>query len=88
MLQKKDISPTEKLYCFVLKVPKEESFFVYFILEAYDGICFYSTLPHQEGETHRLLDLKTTELCLDDLLQLLNYFKRKFLCEITKEYSL
>ena len=40
-----------------IRVAREESAFVYAILEASEGICFYSTVPHQHGEMHRDLDL-------------------------------
>ena len=40
-----------------IRVAKEDSAFVYFILESYEGICSYSTLPFAPGEMHRDLEL-------------------------------
>ena len=40
-----------------IRVRKEDSAFVYAILEANEGICSYSTLPHQTGDLHRDLEL-------------------------------
>lgn len=40
-----------------IRVKKEESAFVYFILESHEGVTSYSTLPHREGDPHRDLEL-------------------------------
>jgi hypothetical protein len=42
----------------VIRVRKEDSAFVYFILESYEGITSYSTLPHKVGEPFRDLELR------------------------------
>lgn len=49
---------TTTLYHLILKVPKEHSAFLYFTLEANEGLGFYSTLQHQKGDLHRLIDIK------------------------------
>jgi hypothetical protein len=41
----------------VIRVRKEDSAFVYFILESYEGITGYSTLPSRAGDAHRDLEL-------------------------------
>ena len=40
-----------------LKLPKEHSSFLYFVLEGHDNLSFYSTLPHEEGSQFRELEL-------------------------------
>ena len=40
-----------------IQVPKAESAYVYFILEAYEGVTSYSTLSHEEGDQTRNLRL-------------------------------
>ena len=40
-----------------IRVKKEDSAFVYFILESHEGATSYSTLEHREGDTHRDLEL-------------------------------
>ena len=40
-----------------IRVRKEDSAFVYFILESYEGITSYSTLPYRTGDAHRDLEL-------------------------------
>jgi hypothetical protein len=42
----------------VIRVRKEDSAFVYFILESYEGIASYSTLPFAPGDAHRDLELQ------------------------------
>ena len=41
-----------------IRVRKEDSAFVYFILESYEGIASYSTLDHKIGDPHRDLELR------------------------------
>jgi hypothetical protein len=42
----------------VIRVKKEDSAFVYFILESYEGITSYSTLDFKTGDLHRDLELR------------------------------
>lgn len=44
-----------------IRVKKEDSAFVYCILESHEGIASYSTLPHQEGDAFRDLELTIPE---------------------------
>lgn len=41
-----------------IRVRKQDSAFVYFILEASEGIASYSTLDHKPGDPHRDLELR------------------------------
>jgi hypothetical protein len=41
-----------------IRVKKEDSAFVYFILESYEGITSYSTLYFKQGDLHRDLELR------------------------------
>ena len=41
-----------------IRVKKEDSAFVYFTLEAHEGIASYSTLPFLPGDPHRDLELR------------------------------
>ena len=42
----------------VIRVKKEDSAFVYFILESYEGIVSYSTLDFELGQAWRDLELR------------------------------
>jgi predicted KAP-like P-loop ATPase len=55
-----------------IRVKKEDSAFVYFILESYEGVTSYSTLDFEPGDAHRDLELRTTSDFskeVDDLLK-------------------
>jgi hypothetical protein len=41
-----------------IRVRKEDSAFVYFILESYEGIAITSTLEFKPGDAHRDLELR------------------------------
>jgi len=41
----------------IIRVRKEDSAYVYFILESYEGITSYSTLDHRSGALYRDLEL-------------------------------
>jgi hypothetical protein len=54
-----------------IRVKKEDSAFVYFILESYEGIASYSTLDFKQGEAFRDLELRIPpdfQFEVDDLL--------------------
>ncbi len=42
----------------IIRVKKEDSAYVYFILESYEGITSYSTLEFKTGDAHRDLELR------------------------------
>ena len=48
----------QEVYQTVIRVNKEDSAFIYFQLEANEGVCFYSTLKESLGEPYR--DIKVT----------------------------
>ncbi len=41
-----------------IRVRKEDSAYVYFILESHEGIASYSTLAHRPSDPHRDLELR------------------------------
>ncbi|MBL6989534.1 MAG: hypothetical protein ISR65_07135 [Bacteriovoracaceae bacterium] len=47
-----------QLFSITIRVPKEESAFCYFMLEAHEGLCFYSTLEFQKGQGFRDIHLQ------------------------------
>lgn len=48
------------------RVRKEDSAFVYFILESHEGIATYSTLLHHEGDLHRDIEIRVPEKMTHD----------------------
>ncbi len=41
----------------VIRTERKDSALFYFLLESYEGVTSYSTLPHQEGDTTRDIEL-------------------------------
>jgi len=58
----------------VIRVRKEDSAFVYFILESHEGIVSYSTLPFQQGDSHRDLELRIPPDFVEDVDEILASF--------------
>lgn len=55
-----------------IRVRKEDSAYVYFILESYEGITSYSTLEFKPGDAYRDLELRVPpDFCheVDELLK-------------------
>ena len=53
-------SQTKQLTHYIIRVPKDEAFFVYFTLEASEGMAFYSTLDESLRRDYRDIDVKLT----------------------------
>jgi hypothetical protein len=54
-----------------IRVRKEDSAHVYFILESYEGIVSYSTLDHRVGDAYRDLELRIPPDFVDEVDRLL-----------------
>ena len=68
---KEKIQPQNSLFHLVIKIPKTDSAFVYFTLEAGDGTGFYSTLDHEIGQAYREIDIWGDMTCLPEMEYLL-----------------
>lgn len=65
----------KNLFHIIVRLPKEDSAFLYFLLEANEGLCFYSTLNHETGQSYREVDIKGTIEFKDEILRILNRLK-------------
>jgi hypothetical protein len=54
-----------------IRVRKEDSAFVYFILESYEGLTSYSTLDFKLGDAHRDLELRIAPDFISEVDELL-----------------
>jgi len=63
----------------VIRVRKEDSAFIYNILEAHEGLAFYSTLPHQTGDAHRDLELNIPVSLVNEAALMLESMKELFI---------
>ena len=77
---------TEKLLQIIIEVDKKDSSFIYFTLEANEGLCFYSTLNHQEGEQTRKIDIHLTKSVKNEFLTVFNYLKSKLTINIVQDF--
>ncbi|MFI5391625.1 MAG: hypothetical protein ACHQYQ_09710 [Bacteriovoracales bacterium] len=66
-----------ELFHLVVKVPKEHSSFLYFQLEASEGIGFYSTIDFEVGEAYRQIDIKGDLKLKSEMMTLLLGLKEK-----------
>ncbi len=64
-----------------IRVRKEDSAYIYCILEASEGIAAYSTLPHKAGELHRDLELQIPVAFLTDVERLISHLRSEG-CEV------
>ena len=66
---------TDKLINLIIEVDKKDSSFIYFTFEANEGLCFYSTLDHEEGDQKRRLKISYTSSLHNEFLTVFNYLK-------------
>ena len=68
---------TDQLKILIIEVSKSDSSFVYFTLEANEGLCFYSTLKHEEGDITRKIEISYTKSLENEFLTVFKYLKEK-----------
>lgn len=54
-----------------IRVRKEDSAYLYALLESYEGVASYSTLPHQTGDLFRDLELSIPSAFVTQVEELL-----------------
>jgi hypothetical protein len=50
--------PTKELFYCILRMPKDDAYFVYFTFEANEGMCFYSTVDESLKGQYRDIEVK------------------------------
>lgn len=68
-----DPSLLSGMFRFHLRMPKAQSSFVYFVFEANEGLCFYSTLKHQVGDATRDMVLRGDRTMHSEVKRLINF---------------
>lgn len=76
------MSEGQKLFRKVIRVPKEESAFTYFQLESNEGLAFYSTIPHENGDPTRDIEIRGTLSTQKELEHLICRLALEFKIEI------
>ncbi len=82
------MSEGQKLFRKIIRVPKEESAFTYFQLEANEGLAFYSTLPFENGDPTRDLQIIGSISTQVELEHLLSELAKEFKVEIILDETL
>jgi len=68
----------DQLFHYIIRVPKAQSAFTYFQLEAREGLCFYSTLKESLGTNYRDLDIKGSVEFRQDFLDLVELLRQEY----------
>ncbi len=71
-----------KLLC---KIRKEEAYFIYFTLESHEGLCSFSTLPAENGQSFRLLEICYSLSLEKQMKHLLSTLQKKLRIEVLQE---
>lgn len=71
----------DSIYQIVIRVPKQESAFTYFTLEANEGIAFYSTLPFEKGDMFRDIQITCSVTLQKELDHIIDVLGRSFAIE-------
>ena len=72
----------KKLHSLILRVNKNDSVFVYFTLEANEGICFYSTLESTSDHGFRDIVIHCTPEYFLPLQEIIKGLKKQFPVDI------
>lgn|GEM_PF-1735537 len=71
----KDLVNKQECTRVVVRLSKEESAFLYFTMESNEGLCFYSTLEHENGQAYRDVEIYSPIDLYPELERLLNFLK-------------
>ena len=78
---------TDKLLNLTIEVDKKDSSFIYFTFEANEGLCFYSTLDHEEGDQKRRIQISLTSSLHNEFLTVFNYLKESIEIKIIEDFT-
>ncbi|MFA5584464.1 MAG: hypothetical protein WDA09_09630 [Bacteriovoracaceae bacterium] len=76
---------TKELYYCLLRVPKDEAYFVYFTFESNEGLCYYSTTDDSLKGQFRDIEVRAPIEAREDLSALINRLKSEIRLDILEE---
>lgn len=76
---------SKELYYCRLRVPKDESYFIYFVFESNEGLCYYSTVDDSLKGQYRDLDVKTSIELKQPLLDLIARLQTEIRVDVLEE---
>lgn len=76
---------TKQLFYCVLRMPKDDAYFVYFTFESNEGMCFYSTVDESLKGQYRDIEVRCPIEWKSDLLNLIERLKQEIRLDILEE---
>lgn len=76
---------TKELYYCLLRVPKDEAYFVYFTFESNEGLCYYSTADESLKGQYRDIIVRAPIEARTDLTNLINRLKTEIRLDVLEE---
>lgn len=76
---------TKELYYCRLRLPKDDSYFLYFTFEANEGLCFYSTVDESLKGQYRDIDVKCPVELTQDLKGLIQRLQTEIRLDVLEE---
>jgi hypothetical protein len=76
---------TKELYYCRLRVPKDDSYFIYFTFESNEGLCYYSTTDDSLKGQYRDIEVRGTIELKDELKKLIERLQTEFRLDVLEE---
>jgi len=76
---------TKELYYCLLRVPKDEAYFVYFTFESNEGLCYYSTTDDSLKGQFRDIEVRAPIEAREHLNALINRLKSEIRLDVLEE---
>lgn len=67
---------SDQTFKLIIRVPKDQSAFIYFQLEANEGLCFYSTLESSLKQGFRDIEIQGDSTLKDETFKLIEVLKK------------
>lgn len=78
-------SQSKQLYYTVLRVSKDDAYFIYFTFESNEGLCFYSTVDDSLKGIYRDIDVKCAIESREDLKALIARLQTELRLDVLHE---
>jgi hypothetical protein len=76
---------TKLLYFLLLRVPKDDAFFVYFTFESNEGLCYYSTADESLKGSYRDIEVRCPIEAKENLNALIERLQTEIRLDVLKE---
>lgn len=80
-----DYNKSKELYYCLLRVPKDEAYFVYFTFESNEGLCYYSTSDDSLKGQFRDIEVRAPIEARADLTALIERLKTEIRLDVLTE---